>query len=276
MKSFDPHQTPLPQLVSVLQGSICPRPIAFAATVSAGGAVNLSPFSFFNLMGTQPPVVVFAPNRRGRDGSAKHTFLNVQAVPEVSISLVSYEMVQQVSLASCEFPEGVNEFIKAGFTEEKSVLIRPPRVQQAPVQLECRVLDIKSYGYTNLVICGVLLVHVQENLLDERGFLRQEATDWVARMGGDAYTRARAGLFEVPKPNREVGMGFDRLPPEVRNSPVLTGNDLGLLANETALPSAAAVAAAPFLPDLPARHRHAQGLLAEGRVAEAWAVLLRA
>ena len=220
-------------------------------------------------------MVVFAPNHRGRDGSPKHTFLNVQAVPEVSISLVSYDMVQQVSLASCEYAAGVNEFTKAGFTEEASVLIRPPRVRESPVQLECRVLEVRSYGYTNLVICEVVLIHVQEALLDAGGLLQQEKTDWVARMGGDTYTRARAGLFEVPKPNRHLGMGFDALPGAVRNSPVLTGNDLGLLANATALPGAEAVAAAPYLPDPAERHRHAQALLAEGRVDDAWAVLLR-
>jgi flavin reductase (DIM6/NTAB) family NADH-FMN oxidoreductase RutF len=223
--------------------SIAPRPIAFASTVDKMGNVNLSPFSFFNFMGITPPIIVFSPNRRGRDNTQKNTTENLHEIAEVVINLVDFQMVQQMSLASCEYPKGTNEFIKAGFTEEKSRYVRPPRVKESPVQFECKVLEIKEYGSANLVICEVLAAHFADNLLDKNGKIDQLKTDWVARMGADWYARITPEtMFEVPKPNLNKGIGFDQLPDFIRNSTVLSGNELGKLANISALPNANEIA----------------------------------
>lgn len=225
----------------LLQGAVAPRPICFASTVDGGGNINLSPFSFFNLFSSNPPVVIFSPARRGRDNTTKHTLENVLEVPEVCINVVNFDMVQQTSLSSTEYPKGVNEFIKAGFTPEPSLTIRPPRVKESPVQMECVVKQVvplgDQAGAGNLVICEVKLVHVNTDVINAIGKIDQEKIDLVARMGGDWYARAYGNaIFEVPKPLTTLGMGVDALPEPIRNSRFLTGNDLGMLGNTEVLP----------------------------------------
>lgn len=283
-----------PQKQQWLQHAIAPRPIAFASTVNVHGEVNLSPFSFFNLFSSNPPIVVFSPSRRGRDNTTKHTHDNVLAVPEVSINIVDYDMVQQMSLSSCEFPAGVNEFIKAGFTMEPSLHIKPPRVKESKVQMECKVLEVKPLGHEggagNLVICEVLTMHVDDSILNDAGtMIDQRKLHHVARLGGDWYCRVdESNLFHVAKPNTELGIGMDALPANIRNSRILTGNHLGQLANVQALPDYE-----PSFYDSNVRniiqyfstnpddmevelHRYAAKLLDEGKLKEAWQVLLTA
>lgn len=226
----------------LLLGAITPRPIAFASTVDKEGKVNLSPFSFFNVFSAQPAVLVFSPSRRGRDNTTKHTLENILEVPEVVINTVNFQIVEQVSLASTEYPKGVNEFVKAGFTEVKSLRVKPPRVKESPVSLECKVLEVKSLGTKggagNLVICEVLVVHANDELFDAGGRIDPWRLDAVGRLGGDYYCRVSGeSIISVARPVTTIGIGIDRLPEEIRNSPVLTGNDLGRLANIEAIPS---------------------------------------
>ncbi len=263
---------------SYATSAIAPRPIAFASTIDKNGNVNLSPFSFFNLMGIDPPILVFSPNRRGRDNSQKNTIENLHEIPEVVINLVDYQMVEQMSLASCEFPKGVNEFLKAGFTEEKSLRVRPPRVKESPVQLECKVLEIKEYGSANVVICEVLVAHFSEQLLDENGKIDQKKTDWVARLGGDWYARITPEtLFEVTKPNQKQGIGFDKMPDFVKYSDQLTGNELGKLANVERFPTQQEMSEhLEELIDITEKNKFkiVKDLLAQNYFLEAWTVLL--
>ena len=240
MRTINPADVSPMQLQAVLQGAIGPRPIAFASTIDSQGLVNLSPFSFFNLFSSNPPVVIFSPARRVRDNTTKHSLQNVLEVPECTINIVSYAMVQQTSLASTEYEKGVNEFVKAGFKMLPSELVKPPRVVESPVQLECKVLEVKALGENggagNLVICEVLRIHVAERIFDDNGRIDPYKIDQVARLGGDWYSRAREGLFEVEKPITTRGIGIDALPESVRNSVVLSGNDLGRLGNLEKLP----------------------------------------
>ncbi|MBK6378799.1 MAG: flavin reductase family protein [Chitinophagaceae bacterium] len=232
-----------------LQHAIAPRPICFASTIDKAGQVNLSPFSFFNLFSSNPPVVIFSPARRVRDNTTKHTLQNVLEVPEVVINMVDYDMVQQTSLASCEFAKGINEFIKAGFTEEKATLVKPPMVKESKVKLECKVLEVKPLGTEggagNLVICEVLCMHIDESILDadpsttDQGLPKIDQTKLhlVARLGGDWYAKIdRTNLFKVAKPNTQLGIGIDALPESIRKSTILTGNNLGQLANVHEMP----------------------------------------
>lgn len=274
-----------------LQYAVAPRPICFASTIDKQGRVNLSPFSFFNLFSSNPPIVVFSPSRRVRDNSIKHTLENVREVPEVVINMVTYDMVQQQSLASCEFPKGVNEFAKAGFTEEAATIVRPPMVKESKIKLECRVNEIKELGTEggagNLVICEVLCMHIDDQLLDENKKIDPRKLPLVARLGGDWYSLVNEqSLFQVSKPNTEIGMGIDALPLSVRNSKVLTGNDLGQLANFTTIPMVNAGFEDDHLkqiiqyfsvnPEEMERelHQYASQLLAKGDAAAAWQVLL--
>lgn len=274
-----------------LQHVIAPRPICFASTINAGGGVNLSPFSFFNLFSSQPPVVIFSPSRRVRDNTTKHTLENIKEVPEVVINMVTADMVQQASLASCEYPAGINEFIKAGFTQEPATVVKPPMVKESPVKLECRVLEIKPLGTEggagNLVICEVLKMHINDNLLDEHKKIDQRKLPLVARLGGDWYCRVdESNLFQVEKPNTKLGIGVDRLPAGIRNSKILTGNELGQLANVHEPPVVDAAYHDPHLQQIiqyyslnpedleKELHTHARALLLQGKVADAWQVLL--
>ena len=224
-----------------LQHVIAPRPICFASTIDKEGKVNLSPFSFFNLFSSNPPIVIFSPSRRLRDNTTKHTLQNVLEVPEVVINMVTCDMVQQTSLASCEFPKGVSEFIKAGFTAIPATLVKPPMVKESKVQLECKVLEVKPLGTEggagNLVICEVLMMHIDDGLLDDNKKLDQRKINHVARLGGDWYCQVNEqNLFQVEKPNTQSGIGIDALPDTMRNSNIFSGNDLGMLANVQELP----------------------------------------
>lgn len=236
-----PGEVKTAQLHGLLLGAVAPRPICFASTVDRDGRPNLSPFSFFNVFGAKPPILIFSPARRVRDNTIKHTLENVYATNEVVINVVSYNMVQQTSLASCEYPKGVNEFEKAGFTPIPSDMVNPFRVKESPVQLECKVLRVVETGSEggagNLVICEVLCMHVDDAVLDAEGKIDPHKIDLVARMGGDYYCRASgAAIFEVPKPNVAVGIGIDALPDGVKKSTILTGNHLGILGNVTSIP----------------------------------------
>ncbi len=281
-----------------LQHVIAPRPICFASTVNKEGNVNLSPFSFFNLFSTNPPVVVFSPSRRVRDNTTKHTLENILEVPEVVINIVTYDMVQQTSLASCEFPKGVNEFIKAGFTPVPATLVKPPMVKESKINLECKVLEVKSLGAKggagNLAICEVLYMHINDSLLNAISTIAeglpkidQRKINHVARLGGDWYCVVNENnLFQVEKPNTQLGIGVDALPASIRNSKILSGNDLGQLANVQEIPMIDPTYEDDQLkqiiqyynlnPDEMEKelHLHAKRLLAEGKVKEAWQVLL--
>lgn len=274
-----------------LQHSIAPRPICFASTINKEGEVNLSPFSFFNMFSSNPPVVVFSPARRVRNNTTKHTLENIREVPEVVINIVTMEMVQQVSLASCEYPKGVNEFIKAGFTAEPATLIQPPMVKESPIKMECRVLEIKSLGSEggagNLVIAEVIRMHIDDALLDENKKMDQRKIHHVARLGGDWYCVVNeSNLFQVEKPNVKLGIGLDSLPSSIRNSTLLTGNELGQLGNVHEMPVVDASYEDDHLKQIiqyyslnpeemeKELHLHAKKLLAQGKVREAWQVLL--
>jgi flavin reductase (DIM6/NTAB) family NADH-FMN oxidoreductase RutF len=280
MLTLDPKEVPVGKMHSYLLGAVTPRPIAFASTVDRAGTVNLSPFSFFNCFGANPPLLVFSPSRRVRNNTTKHTYDNVREHPEVVINVVTYSMVQQASLASTEYPKGVNEFVKAGFTAVPSEKVKPPRVGESPVSMECKVLQVISTGDQggagNLVICQILLMHINEEILDAAGKIDPYKLDVVARLGGDYYARIHAdSIFTVPKPLDKMGIGIDQLPPAIRNSKILTGNDLAMLANVEKMPE---VTAGGYVSstDQDETHRLAKKYLEEGRIADAWQVLLMA
>lgn len=241
MLSIDPKSLPVPKLHAYLLGAIAPRPICFASTIDKAGNINLAPFSFFNVFGSNPPLLIFSPARRGRENTVKHTFENVLDVKEVVINIVDYKMVQQMSLASTEYPKGVNEFEKAGLTMLKSECILPPRVAEAPVQLECKVTNIietgNQGGAGNLIFAEVIRLHIKDHVLDKQGKIDPFLIDQVARLGGDWYCRAKLGLFEVEKPLTTLGIGVDNIPHHVRFSEILSGNDLGQLGNIEKLPT---------------------------------------
>lgn len=240
IKTFD-QETNGPLFDNLIKYAVAPRPICFASTVDKNGNVNLSPFSYFNFMSTNPPVCVFSPLTRMRDGQDKHTLANIREVNEVVINIVNFDMVQQTSLASTEYPKEVDEFKKSGLTPLKSKFIRPPRVAESPIQLECKVRDIitiqEGPGTGNLVLAEIICMHIQGQYLDENNNMDQAALDLVARLGGNWYCRiTKENLFEVPKPLRKLGIGIDKLPESIRNSSILTGNQLGLLANVEEIP----------------------------------------
>ena len=224
-----------------LQHAIAPRPVCFASTIDKNGNINLSPFSFFNLFSINPPLVIFSPSRRIRDNTTKHTLQNVHEVPEVVINIVDYAMIHQTSLASCEYPKDVNESMKAGFTQQPATLVKPPMVKESKVKMECRVVEIKPLGNEggagNLVICEVIRMHIDETILDEGKKIDQQKLHHIARLGGDWYCVVNEkNLFMVEKPNTKLGIGIDVLPAHIRNSKILTGNDLARLANLQAIP----------------------------------------
>jgi len=241
MVRIDPLEVSTGKLHGMILGAIGPRPIAFASTVNKEGKPNLSPFSFFNVFSANPPILIFSPARRVRDNTTKHTLENSLTTQEVVVNIVNYDIVQQMSLASTEYPEGVNEFEKSGLTMVASEKVKPFRVGEAPAQFECKVNQIVPLGDEggagNLVICEVLLMHIKEEILDQEGRIDQHKIDQVARMGGNWYTRANRGMFEVPKPLSTIGIGVDALPENIKNSEIFTGNDLGKLGNVERIPS---------------------------------------
>ena len=285
MTSFVPKDCTVQQMQALLSSAVAPRPIAFASTIDAEGNPNLSPFSFYNIFSSNPPILIFSPARRVRDNTTKHTLQNVQDVPEVVINVVHYGMIQQMSLSSTEYAKGVNEFDKSGLTMLKSELVRPFRVAESPIQMECKVIEIKPLGQDkgagNLVICKVLKLHVSDEVLNIKGEIDQEKLDLVARGGGSYYIRAKDGFLEIPKPLRTLGIGIDALPEELRNSTVLTGNDLGLLGNVEALPTQNEIdnfyknQEHKNLKTRKELHQKAQDYLRTGQVQKAWCILLK-
>ncbi len=295
MKILDPKEVTIPEFHKHFLGVVAPRPIAFASTTDRLGNINLSPFSYFNVFSSNPPILVFSPSSRVRDNSSKHTLDNVKEHPEVVINIANYSMVEQMSLASTEYEKGVNEFNKSGLTPVPSLRVTPPRVKEAPAAFECKVNQIIKLGNEggagNLVICEVILAYYAEEILDEKTGINPYKLDAVARMGANYYCRANeASIFEIPKPNQKIGMGVDQIPEAIRNSKILTGNNLGRLGNVEHLPDQTlieAVAQDPEVADLlkayrdnPRQlleklHRLAQRYLDEGAVEKGWCVLLQ-
>lgn len=291
MKIF-PSEIKTSQLHAYLLGAIAPRPICFASTIDEDGNMNLSPFSFFNVFGSKPPILVFSPARRVRNNTIKHTLENAIRTKEVVINVVNYAIVQQMSLASCEYDKGVNEFEKAGLTPIASEMVKPFRVKESPVQLECKVLEVKATGEEggagNLVICEVVCMHINDAVLNEQLQIDPHKIDLVARMGGDFYCRASGNaVFEVAKPNLNLGVGVDQLPEGIRLSKVLTGNHLGVLGNCTAVPLIDEAYSDKHLNELLSRsytnleerisalHTYAKELLDANKIDQAWQVLLK-
>lgn len=288
MITIDPKTIPTAKMQGYLQSSIGPRPIAFASTMDGDGNPNLSPFSFFNVFSANPPILVFSPARRVRDNSIKHTLMNCEATKEVVINVVNYDLVQQTSLASTEYATGVDEFIKSGLTQLASDLVKPFRVKESPVQFECKVTQIIALGNEggagNLILCEVVKMHIDEEILDENGAIDQYKIDLVSRLGGNWYSRSNQGLFEVPKPLATLGIGVDAIPKEVRSSAVFDGNDLGKLGNIEALPTPEEVSifvsnnfsvkAVLSADDLEKVHLEAKKYLNDDDVVSAWKVLL--
>lgn len=286
--SIIPSEISIGQLHAYLLGAVGPRPIAFASTISEEGIPNLSPFSFFNVFSANPPILIFSPARRVRDNTTKHTLDNVHKIKEVVINVVNYELVQQMSLTSTEYNENENEFIKAGLTMLDSDLVKPFRVAESPVQFECKVTKVEALGEKggagNLVFAEVLKMHIQDSILDENGSIDQFKIDQVARMGGNWYSRANAGMFEVPKPLSKLGIGVDHIPEEIRSLKMLSGNDLGLLGNVESIPNKKEieefVASNPPI-DVIVKNRDSKELLRKTReyidnneILSAWKVLL--
>ncbi len=288
--SINPGELPTAKLHGYLLGAVGPRPIAFASTVDKAGRPNLSPFSFFNVFSANPPVLIFSPARRVRNNTTKHTLENVKETREVVINIVNFDIVQQMSLASTEYARGENEFKKAGLTMLKSEVVKPFRVAESPVQFECKVKKVEALGKEggagNLIYSEVVRIHIDASVLDQEGRIDPYKIDQVARMGGNWYTRAKLGMFEVPKPLSSLGIGVDSIPDSIRFSKVLTGNDLGMLGNIEKIPSDEEVA--QFLRDrVDVRsvlssddeeliHKMAQQFLAEQNISSAWKLLLAA
>lgn len=273
MKTVIPSEITSVQLQTIMQTAVSPRPIALASTVDKNGEINLSPFSFFNMFSTVPPILIFSPSRRVRDNTTKHTLENVLETSEVVIGTVNFPIVQQISLASTEYGDGVNEFIKSGLTMKDADLIKPKLIEECPVNFECKVLEVRSLGDQggagNLVICEVQKIHIREEYLNEEGNLDQKKLDMVARLGGNWYSRNNENnLFEVPKPLVTKGIGFDLLPDAIKLSKVFTGNDLGMLANVEVLPS-------ENCHDDENIHLEAQNFLLDSKIEEAWKVLVK-
>ena len=293
MKSINPKEIEIPKLHRYLLGSIGPRPIAFASTIDSKGNINLAPFSFFNVFSANPPIMIFSPARSGRTNESKDTYNNVKEVPEVVINVVTHEMVHQMSLASSPYDSDVSEFEKAGFTSLASDMITPPRVKESPVQFECKVNEVIELGDQggagNLIICEVLRIHLKESLLDQNEMIDQHKIDLVSRMGGNWYCRAdKNSMFEIQKPITTCGIGFDSLPKDIRNSSILSGNDLGQLAGIEQLPNETDVNEYKLLElselflsleedavQLEIEiHKRAQDLLKRNLLEEAWLTLL--
>lgn len=278
-----PDEVSLGRLHNYILGSVGPRPIAFASTVDKDGNRNLSPFSYFNVFSTRPPIAIFSPAKSGRTNTQKNTYDNVKETMEVVINVVNHAIVQQMSLASTAYEKGVDEFIKSGLTPLASEMVKPARVAESPVQMECKVREVVELGHEggsgNLIICEILLIHINDAILDEEGSIDQRKIDLVGRMGGNYYVRANGdALFEVPKPLVTLGMGVDQIPAEIRNSTILTGNDLGMLGNVEQMPDDLSIAtykSENTLPtDLQSKHQMAHELLYEEKIEEAWKVLL--
>ena len=288
MITIDPKSIETAKLQGYLQSSIGPRPIAFASTIDAEGNANVSPFSFFNVFSANPPILIFSPARRVRDNSIKHTLINAEATREVVINVVNYDMVQQISLASTEYADGVDEFLKSGLTPIASEVVQPFRVKESPVQFECKVTQIIPLGTEggagNLVLCEVVRIHIDESVLDKNGAIDQHKIDLVSRLGGNWYSRSNQGLFEVPKPLSTLGIGVDAIPNFIKESKVFNGNDLGVLGNVEALPTEEEITifvkenfevkAVLSADDMDTKFQKAKEYVDNGRAIDAWKLLL--
>jgi len=292
MLKIDPLSTPIPKLHGYLLGAVAPRPIAFVSTMDKEGNSNLSPFSFFNAFSANPPICVFSPARRAKDNTTKHTYENAKEVDEAVINVVDYSLVEQASLSSADFPKGVSEFEKTGLTPLESEMVKPFRVKESPVQMECKVLDIvelgKEGGAGNLVICKVVLMHIREDILQENGAIDPQKIDLVSRMGGNWYSRASGdSLFEIAKPLSTVGIGVDAIPDHIRNSTILTGNNLAQLGNVESMPTSemvmeliqggvyqSLIGVEDKATQILEIHKKAKELLDAKNVQEAWRLLL--
>lgn len=288
MLSIDPKDISPVKLQGYLQSAVAPRPIAFASTLDENGTPNLSPFSFFNVFSSNPPILIFSPARRVRNNTVKHTLINAQNTKEVVINVVNYDIVQQMSLSSTEYPDGVNEFLKSGLTMLPSDVVKPFRVAESPVQFECKVNDVIALGDQggagNLVICEVVKIHINEAVLDKDGLIDQHKIDLVARMGANWYSRSNVGMFEVEKPLTTLGVGVDVIPNFVKESPVFNGNDLGKLGNVEAIPTEEEIAifvqsnftvkAVLSADDEVKKQRLAKDFLDQNDTISAWKVLL--
>ena len=288
MTSFEPKDLSTGKLHSYLLSAVAPRPIAFASTIDKNGNPNLSPFSFFNVFSANPPILIFSPARRVRNNTTKHTLENVLETNEVVINVVNFDIVHQMSLSSTEYPEGINEFEKSGLHMLQSDLVKPYRVAESPVQFECKVNEVVALGEEggagNLVICQVVKMHIDSEVLNNEGQIIQEKLDLVSRAGGSYYSRAKNGFFEIPKPLSTLGIGVDNFPEHVRNSMILTGNDLGMLGNVEKFPTQESVQA--FLNSVSERypniatashrekHKLAHNYLSFGDIESAWKILL--
>lgn len=278
MLTIDPSEIPVPQLHQYLLGCVGPRPICFASTIDKDGNPNLAPFSFFNIFSANPPVIVFAPNNSGRDGTPKHTYLNVKEVPQVVVNIVNYAMVQQMNVTAAPWDRGVSEFEKAGFTPLASDIVKPFRVAESPAQLECEVIDIKELGTGggagNLVIAKVVKIHIQENMLSEDGKINVPAMELVGRMGGAWYCRTGTdNMFQLPQPMHKT-IGYDSLPESVKNSHELTANEIGLMATLSEMPHEELIAGTKAIHGSNDIEQNAKKLIAEGKVAEALSLFL--
>lgn len=288
MTSFEPKDISTGKLHAYLLSAVAPRPIAFASTIDENGNPNLSPFSFFNVFSANPPILIFSPARRVRDNTIKHTLINAKTTKEVVINVVNYDIVHQMSLSSTEYAEDVNEFEKTGLTMLKSDLVKPFRVAESPVQFECKVNEIIALGTEggagNLIICEVVKLHIDNDVLNDDKSINQERLDLVSRAGGSYYSRAKAGFFEIPKPISTLGIGVDNFPDHVKNSMILTGNELGILGNVEALPTESEVQEYlktvsihyPNIKEASHREKHklAHNYLSFGDIKSAWNILL--
>lgn len=278
LKSIDTKNIENRELYALLTGTVSPRPIAFASTVNKEGEVNLAPFSYFNVFGSNPPTLIFSPNRRGRDKSTKNTFDNLMEVPEVVINMVSYDIVRQMSLTSVEYPADTNEFEKSGLTMLESKSVKPFRVAESPVQFECKVNQIVPVtlngGAPNLIVCEVLQIHLDESLIKADGKIDSQKLDVCGRLGGGEYVRVHGdAIFSIDQPPTSISMGFDNLPENIRNSSVLSGNDISQLASFVEIPSAEELAKVSIEKEADT-HQQAKQLIADNKLLEAWKVLL--
>jgi flavin reductase (DIM6/NTAB) family NADH-FMN oxidoreductase RutF len=293
-KSFDPKDLPTPQLHEYLLATIAPRPIAWASTVDKNGRVNLAPFSFFNVFGSNPPILIFSPSRRVKDNTTKHTLRNVQETGECVINIANYELAGQMVLSSGEYSDEINEFELAGLETEASVKVKAPRVKGAPAHFECKVREIipmgEHGGAANLIICEVIHLHLNENVFNEEGKVDPYKVDNVARLGRIWYTRAREGLYQMGAPRGDQShMGYGRLPESLLKSRYLTGNELAMLAGTSYMPTEEEIkmvkestgmqeiyekyAAHPE--ELQSKvHNLAKTLIHDNKIEEAWRVLL--
>lgn len=287
MVAIDPKGITAEKLQGYLQSAVGPRPIAFASTIGVKGIPNLSPFSFFNVFSASPPILIFSPLKKS-DNTIKHTLINAEATREVVINVVNYDMVQQISLASADYAEGIDEFLKGGFTPIPSLIVKPFRVKESPVQFECKVTQIIPLGTEggagNLIFCEVVYIHIAEEILNKNGAIDQHKIDLVSRLGGNWYSRSNLGLFEVPKPLTTLGVGVDAIPDFIKNSSVFDGNDLGMLGSIEVLPTTEevsifvnqnfAIKGVLSSDDLEKQHLEAKRYIFKNDILSAWKVLL--